>query len=410
MIERLIQNIIKLFVVIFFIGCCNTPDKENNLVYNVKPLWSQKLTIGKSLQIWNKGLGTPMLYNDFVIFNTTITFNNTIEDHRLCGLDISTGEIKWMFPSDDSHDYNYYFDGESYIYNNNLLVKSPSVGNRTENEILNINLNNITLNKSTKLLQSDWDKDCFGYSKYAVWVDNFASKAQISKMDIETGVVENIISNDNANIDFDVVFSIIGIYNDELIYIEQEFNSNTHGRYVCVYDIENNELIYRHKVAINNNNYSLTGTSIDNNVVYLTIGPSILAVNYRNGKIIWQTDINEVPNYYISKTLVCGDNLFVGGGNMYMVMNKDTGEIIYKRKDIGSQWAVEHSGYVYANISEQILIINPATGEILDRIICPEEKVNGDGFNISNVASFHNDCLYVMSYTTAYCYPIYPWD
>jgi hypothetical protein len=94
---------------------------------------------------------------------------------------------------------------------------------------------------------------------------------------------------------------------------------------------------------------------------------------------------------------------------MYMALDKSDGKILYRKKDAGFWWVAENKGNIYLNINENIHILDVDTGKTLAKIVCPEKATNGDGFNISAEPSFYDDKMYIMSYTTAYCYPAYPW-
>jgi outer membrane protein assembly factor BamB len=360
--------------------------------------------------VWNGGVGYPMKYNDDIIFSTTLTYGDNVEDNRLCGLDAKTGEIKWLFPADREQTYNYFFNGPGYLYNDNLLVKSPPLGDKRPNdELLCIDLKTSELKYSYDCPGKDGEAswNCFGYSKYVVWDENMKREAKIYLMDIETGNAEPIVSLTHA-IDYEVDLDVIGFSEGRLIYTEKEYNSDMHGNYICKYDIKANELVYRHEVELYEG-YGFYGNCSDNNTIYAISGPYIMAIDTDSGDTLWSVDINELPNYWLRSVVVCGDKLFAEGHNMHMALDKTSGKILYKKKVAGCWWAVEHKGNIYLNIDENILVLDVNTGEILATLVCPEKMINGDGFNATLLPSFYDDKLYIMSYTTAYCYPAYPW-
>ena len=195
---------------------------------------------------------------------------------------------------------------------------------------------------------------------------------------------------------------------DHLVYIENDIYNSKNN--VCVLDVFHRDCVKKYKVDFRFEGFSLWGDVIEENIFYGIIGPYIMAINIDDGRLIWHCDMQEPLNYFFSGSLICGNVLFLGGDNMYMAMDKKSGKILYKQKKEGCKWFVENSGYIYANILGQIYILELSSGRELARIICPEEKITGEFFNTGIVASFYGNQLFVMSYTSVYCYPAYPWN
>lgn len=393
---------------IFFIGCCKSPDIPHPNKADIKPIWAQKLTIGSSRYIWNEGLCSIIFNNETVIFNTTLSIENNCEDNRLCGLDVRTGAIKWMFPSDKTQKYNNLFNGKAYLQDNTLFVKSPSLFAHPENEILAIDLINHNLKFKYSLPYNNWDNNCYGNSGYLVWEENTEKSAKIYLMNIENREAEIIINHDH-NSGYDIKLSVINVNNTVLTFLEQGFRDTKYGKYICKYDLKNKTLLNRKKIPIEYNGYLLAFKTIYDNTAYFIMGPYICAFNFDNGEMVWNTDINEYPDYHQNDLVVYGDFVFSSGENMYMCLDRNSGKILYKKNVHGCKWICENDGYAYANILGKIHVINMSNGDILDTLVCPEENIDGEGFNMAIKAGFSLNNIYIMSYTTGYCYPKYPW-
>jgi len=413
MTRLLIRLGVNLLTLVFVVGCCKVPHNKPPKDVQVEPIWAQSLMEGSTASmVWNGGLGTPMKYKNDIIFGTTLTNNDEVTDNRLCGLDADTGKIKWLFPSERTKTYNYQFEGNGYIYGNRLVVKSPPLGlKRMENEILCVNLDERRLihNRTLPSGHTLNDAYCYGHNQYVVWTENQKDKSEIFRIDIQTGEVKAIVTLDQAA-DSDVDLFIISFHDGKLLYLEQEEIALVpYKKFLCMYDVKQECLLERYELNVHYERWVLTDLGIDeNNVLYLRVGPYVLAVNLKDGAIMWKTDIKEHQNSWVTRdAALCGNILFLIGDQIYMAVDKRTGNIIYKKRVEGGKWVVANSGYIYANILGVLHVLDPASGEGLGKIVCPEEY--RDGFDITIKPSFYDGKMYLASYRTAYCYPTYPW-
>lgn len=418
MAQRLILGITSIFIII---GCCKAPNDNTNPDNSIAPIWSTKLTIGTSSTNWSDGLGSPVIYDNIAIFPTTITYNPTElkEDNRLCGLNLENGKIEWMFPKDIDVYYNFNFIGgqgenNSYLYGDSRVIKSPNSYFKEKNEVISINNNTGELNFSIELPSSNYDPYLFGAENFVFVTDRTPNYLKIYRIDVLTRTKEEFINipQNGDGVYYEHDLFLLGTNKGKLIFLLDDVNMPKKNCYLYTVDINDNSKYNKYDISSYRGDdiYSFLCNEIEDDIAYLNSGSRITALNVETGNIMWSKDIGEEkPNTAIINYTICGDVMFLRDTQVLIGMNKRTGAILYSIKQDGGTWTTSYKGYVYVCVLQEIWIVDPNTGSVEAKIICPEDTAGGDGFDSHIFPTFKDNKMYIMSYTSAYCYPTYPW-
>lgn len=102
--------------------------------------------------------------------------------------------------------------------------------------------------------------------------------------------------------------------------------------------------------------------------------------------------------------------IFKYGDNKYEALDATTGKRMYVNAKMGTWWAFIDGDYVYLqNRNGEVKILNLYSGKILETLVCPDYETKNVWWNGSIEPTVVDGKFYLMSYTSAYCYPAYPW-
>lgn len=408
---HLIRGII-ISISLLVIGCCKESDNRISEQGLMKPLWTESFPMGDSKYIYNGGLISPPLYDNCLIFHTTLHSNSRIEDNRLCGMDIKEKKVEWLFPADTTTHYNYCFDSEGYIYGNYLVTKSSITvfSSKTTEEIICFDLN-VRKSKWEIVFPSTTFASCreiVGVGSKCFFIQN---DKYLYSLDILTGDTIRLYSVNSENII--VRFGKMRVIETEtsepkLLLFISEFVSDKSFNYILIYDIVDERLVKKIRLPYQNENYGVDGVLVYGNNIYVAIGALTICVDYKNENIVWEAFNRDFNCYNLN---IAKNVLFKNGVNNFIGFDMKTGKQLYENNSLGSYWAVSDGDYIYLNgRDERIYIIDINNGNVLDYIICPDEPITGHGFWAGTYAAIVAQKIYIMGYKSIYCYPAYPWN
>jgi|GEM_PF-1821618 len=161
-----------------------------------------------------------------------------------------------------------------------------------------------------------------------------------------------------------------GLVADNVIYVSQRKVRNF--AVVSAYDIESQELLWRYDQ--NEFGYDLRVPPIlDEGKLYLFFLwsnraiPGIVALNPENGEEIWKQS-----NLSASATIIKGDVIFGASSVFIWAVDKHTGKLLWRTRPLGSgsgSGSLDYlDGYIYAPFSNDLVILDAKTGEIVTLI------------------------------------------
>lgn len=403
------KTAINLIFIITLFGCCNkAPNKNND--EQPKPIWTTRIIGDNTKYIYNQGLKNAPIYDNSIIFSTTITSNNQLEDNRLCGLDLDNGNIRWMFPHDKTTTYDYTFDNKGHIYNNYIVTRSRCFRNSIEKIVcIDLNNNNIYWEKEYPTASTYLCSDIIGINDKAYY--SIQEKESLSLWIVD---VINDIHTKIYNIPVEEYLDgDLMIYEDKLLFITMKDINVISSAKLNIYSLSTNKIVNKITIPVNpDGSFGANNSFIVNNKVYYNSGNSLFCADIVSGKIVWEEHITKTVDYVCTDIYLYEDKILHFGNRLFKAHNIDTGEEIFENsyENTGITWAFYNNNYLYMNLyGIDVIVIDANSGVVVAKLICPLERGEKGEFHHQPGRVLDNK-LYLLSNTSVYCYPTYPWN
>lgn len=400
-------------------NCSRNDGPEKGSVLGVDPIWATKIC--PSGGIYNRGLLGHPQYKGNLLFHTTLKQTGMDEDNRLCALDVETGELKWMFPSDPNVVYNKQFAGRGYIHENRMIVKSVSQADRPEELIcFDLDTREVLWTRDFYHLKENMVTDVIGFGRtvyFAQFQQPPNQMALIYSADIFTGDTVRIFKVSPTEkypkslprgklmlIDTETDSPKLIFFTFET----KDSENNEFHNFLNILDLNTCALIKKIELEHTHNVTVSTGTLLLDRRVYFSLSSYTYCIDVDSGDIVWRTTDSN-PQAWASQMTYSNGVIFMCGPNDYVAFDVETGKELYS-KFVGGYWAYAHGDYVYYHVREgYIYILELKTGKSVNKLTVPETPPHNT-YNVACPPTIYGDRLYVMSHSTAYCYPVYPWE
>lgn len=322
-----------------------------------------------------------------------------------------------MFPSDNvEQKHTEYIDGMGYIYNNYLVFKSMSTDPIKNDQLvcIDLNTNQEVWRKTFFNMTNPMNKHVVGYGEYCYFSQYDGRVAILYKANIISGDTIQILRacsppNNKSSITTLLIAENVNNSPPMLIFYSYEYEADVddykeYKKLINYYDLSEQRIIRRTRLPSNASFVASIGCRVSNNL-FSYVGGLAFCLDMSSDEIIWES----LEKRVCLGMLHCNGVIISYGINDYLGLDPNTGKLLY-RVNQGVYWGLTDGKYAYLLLTnENLVVIDVQTGKEVGVIKCPEQKITGDGFHIGARATIVGEYIYLMSYTSAYCYPKYPW-
>ena len=415
--EKLFRgNCILSVLLMALYGCsCNniTPVGTDNSE-TINPIWST--TLPGEAGVYNDGLIGLPVFEDKILFHSTVFTNLYDEDNRIHALDIQTGKLEWTYPESYNSENRMFLWGVPYQYEDKLVMKMPKFGNLTKcDRIICLNLKNQNLVWSVNMPESlsfATCRDVVGVGDTFYFIQETESNALIFQGSVKRGNVDTLYSiggiNDEEGVEITTNNALLEQIDGKtmMFFATNEKKLTMEGvkaeSYFNELDVQTRKLVYK-VLVVNDDDYVVSNAEVVNGKAYLTSGRKCYCIDLSCGRYLWSFYSSEHVNYTASCILVQDNIVFLWGDNRYIGLDAGTGTKKYQG-DIECGNAEVYNGYVYiVSRDGKLYILDIKDGSQLAKIICPDKF-----FLTGCKPVVYDDKLFVFDDHHAYCYEAIP--
>ena len=416
----MVQNLNILTISILIISmcsCCKT-QKEHIDNNQISPEWNVRIPIGTSSAIMTGNINPALIYNNIIVFPTTIRSYPNKEENRLCGINISSHKLQWIFPKDTTINYGLYFRNASAYQDKDIVIGKSCFnlfGEGDSESVLCFSLKNQEI-----IWQHQWPGDSFSNDiENNVYSDgkrcfSVINGHHVFAFNIRSGEKELIYDSKDYEINHGPIIidsSHFGIMETKIGENEEDY------RYTIINPISGEvlsrkQLPYDKKVRA-----TICNVIVQNRTIYYTDAAHTAAIDALTGEILWtRTD----------EGFQCQEGLHLSNGILlkhntetFMAFNSENGEELYSNSSFGFGESTLSGKYLYCNDCEgHIIILEYISGKILDTINYPKDNDEFRfGGSFSHFPIIKDNKLYLIGQNASnnkdyrvFCYPTYPWN
>lgn len=415
--EKLFHDKYLSFVILLVLcgGSCNkVPPVSLKKTEAIIPLWST--TLPGEAGVYNDGLIGLPVFEDKILFHSTVFTNLYDEDNRIHALDIQTGKLEWTYPESYDCENPMFFWGVPYLYENKMVMKMPKFGNLSQyDRIVCLNLKDQKLVWSVNMPESlsfATCRDVAGVGDTFYFMQETENNAVIFYGSVSSGKIDTLYSigekNDGAAVEITTNNALLEqIDGKTMMFFATNEKKTTAGgvnneSYFNALDVESGKLVFK-VLVVNDDDYVVSNARVAEGKVYLTSGRKCFCIDPLCGRYLWSFNSSEHVNFTASCLLVHKNVVFLWGDNRYIGLDAETGIKKYQG-DIECGNAEVCNGYVYiVSRDGNLYIVSLEDGRRLAKIICPDKY-----FLTGCKPGLYDNKLFVFDDHHAYCYKAIP--
>lgn len=410
-ISKAVKTVTALVAVTsFFQFSSCTDDDPPGFDQAINPIWQYNFNIGLTTGI------APFIYEDRVIYAAYEAQSSDLRANQdLLAFDKESGELLWTWNDHFEPEFQNFGSKSLRAVHNDIMA--ATIGSR--NFAINLK-DGTTLWKNRNITSTSSDdvssfgdllfRTDFGFFE----VDGFYRDA-IMVADFTTGEWEKVYEvtgGDSLQQGLEVP-SFYTASNGDLIglFTNTELDVRTNDVFPSLisYNFTTNEELYTVSLDENPNNSSAVDwfPVIDGKQVYIAVDDMLVCHNVETGARIWKQDLN-------SNLLSAGFILVEGriyakseGNGILWCIDALNGNVIWQVPSTGlGSRLYHHNGLLYWIGDNVLNIAEMSTGQTIATVRAPSSFKNSDDpFAPRMGLDSETGNLYLMSYTTAYCYP-----
>lgn len=399
-----------LLIALCSYSCNNIAPTGTDNTETIKPIWST--TLPGEAGVYNDGLIGLPVFEDKILFHSTVFTNLYDEDNRIHALDIQTGKLEWTYPESYDSENRMFFWGVPYQYEDKLVMKMPKFGNLTQcDRIICLNLKNQKLVWSMYMPESlsfATCRDVTGVGGTFYFIQETESNAVIFQGSVKNGGIDTLYSirgeNDGVAVEITTNNALLEQVDGKtiMIFATNEKKPTAGGvkneSYINALDVESKKMVFK-LLVVNDDDYVVSNAKVENGKAYLTSGRKCYCIDLSCGKYLWSFNSSEHVNFTASCILVQDNIVFLWGDNRYIGLDAGSGTRKYQG-DIECGNAEVYNGYVYiVSRDGKLYILDIKDGSQLAKIICPDKF-----FLTGCKPRVYDDKLFVFDDHHAYCY------
>lgn len=391
-----------LVFILTFVSCCKSHDET----VGPKLLWSVDLPRFDSPGVLWQGERIMPIYSDIIVAHTTMHDDWdepwTIADNRLCGINLITKSVEWLYPKTEAISMDIVFNHIGYSCGRLFVVKYLETNENGDVRSYYTSTAAVDIvTGEERWRYREQTEEIASFFRGVVGDGNkcyFINDGQrVYMTDIQSGETELLYSAGEMKISNSPFF----IENNLMAIIQSSWEDPTYSELVVVNPITKTIIKRTVMPKVKEINDRCIGAINNGNTIYGYIAEYNFAYDIDNEKKLWEC---WTPGCDNAMDLLLRDGiLYKAGDSWTYALDAKTGNPLYDYPELGADRVTIDDGKVYFVASYGTLyIMNLKDGRILSATECP-----GYGtYFFGSYPTIYDNKLYIMGGTQLHCYKI----